>query len=75
MEELDLRLHGISIYEKKIKERKGGKGGKYWEKENIFFGGEEKGGKYFVKENIFFAQENEKKEDENIFFSEGEEKR
>ena len=30
-----------------------GKGGKYLERENIFFGGEGKGGKYLEKENIF----------------------
>ena len=38
-----------------------GKGGKYLERENIFFGGEGKGGKYLEKENIFFEQKESKK--------------
>ena len=48
-----------NIWRKKSEQKNNGvgEGGKYLEKENIFFGGEGKGGKYFEKENILSMDE------------------
>ena len=50
-----------------VAEKKDGEGGKYLEKENIFFveekkTGERKGGKYLEKDNIFFVEERKHRE-------------
>ena len=52
-----------------------GKGEKYLEGENIFFGGEGKGGKYLEKENIFLRRRKGRKylEKGNILFRDVEE--
>ena len=67
---LDFRLHDNLIYEMKNKD---GKGGKYSEKENIFFAEEKKkregyGGKYLEKDNTLRRRRKmEKEKEENIW--------
>ena len=60
MEELDLRLYDIYIYERKIRKKRR----KIFGEWKYFFGGEGNGERYLQNENIFLV---EKKMEENIW--------